>query len=88
MFVKQMEITQVLPCIADSMKIRGIAKADRPLKEALPYLNQVILPAFYSKDGEFLTYKRGLSIITLHASGEIAMTQIKEGEWTWQNLLL
>ena len=80
MLVKKVEITQVMPCIADTAKIRVIAKADHRLEEVLPFLDRVIPTALYSGKAGFLTYKRGLSIITLHASGEIAMTQITDNE--------
>jgi len=80
MLVKKVEITQVMPCIADPAKIRVIAKADHRLEEVLPFLDRVIPTALYSGKAGFLTYKRGLSIITLHASGEIAMTQIADNE--------
>ncbi len=78
MLVKKVEIAQVMPCIADSVKIRVIAKADCELDAVLPYLDKLIPTALYSERGGFITYKRGLSIITLHASGEISMTQIKD----------
>lgn len=78
MSVKKVEIAQILPCIADPAKIRVIAKADCELDEVLHYLDKLIPTALYSGKGGFLTYKRGLSIITLHASGEVAMTQIKD----------
>ncbi len=80
MLVKKVEIAQVMPCIADPAKIRVIAKADHRLEEVLPFLDKVIPTALYSERAGFLTYKRGLSIITLHASGEIAMTQITDNE--------
>ena len=80
MLVKKVEIAQVMPCIADPAKIRVIAKADHRLEEVLPFLDRVIPTALYSGKAGFLTYKRGLSIITLHASGEIAMTQIADNE--------
>lgn len=80
MLVKKVEIVQVMPCIADPAKIRVIAKADCRLEVVLPYLDKAIPTALYSEKGGFLTYKRGLSIITLHASGEIAMTQITDNE--------
>ena len=73
MLVKKVEIAQVMPCIADPAKIRVIAKADHRLEEVLPFLYKVIPTALYSEKAGFLTYKRGLSIITLHASGEIAI---------------
>ncbi|MCW3141962.1 MAG: hypothetical protein N2V72_07325 [Methanophagales archaeon] len=80
MLVKKVEIAQVMPCIADPAKIRVIAKADHRLEEVLPYLDKLIPTALYSERGGFITYKRGLSIITLHVSGEIAMTQIRDSD--------
>ncbi len=80
MLVKKIEIVQIMPCIADAAKIRVIAKADGELGEVLPYLDKLIPTALHSERGGFITYKRGLSIITLHASGEIAMTQIRDND--------
>jgi len=80
MLVKKVEIAQVMPCIADPAKIRVIAKADHRLEEVLPFLDRVIPTALYSGKAGFLTYRRGLSIITLHASGKIAMTQIADNK--------
>ncbi|RLG23430.1 Fe-S protein, partial [Methanosarcinales archaeon] len=77
-FVESIRIKRIMSCVADPAKIRVIAGADRELGEILPYLDQRIPNALYSKKSGFLTYKRGVSLITLHAIGEIAMAQIAD----------
>lgn len=77
-FVESIRIKRIMPCVADPAKIRVIAGADRELGEILPYLDQRIPNALYSKKSGFLTYKRGVSLITLHAIGEVAMAQIAD----------
>lgn len=77
-FVESIRIKQTMPCVADPTKIRVIASADRELGEILPYLDQKIPNALYSKKSGFLTYKRGIILITLHPTDEITMTQIAD----------
>ncbi|MHC1573073.1 MAG: (Fe-S)-binding protein [Candidatus Syntropharchaeales archaeon] len=77
-FVESIRIKRTMPCVADPTKIRVIASADRELGEILPYLDQRIPNALYSKKSGFLTYKRGIILITLHPTDEIAMTQIAD----------
>jgi len=78
MYVKDIRIERIMECLADPMKIRVIAKADRELKDVLPYLDKVIPAAYYSEAMHVLTFKRGPSLITIHGDGRIAMTQIKD----------
>jgi len=77
-FVESIRIKQTMPCVADPTKIRVIASADRELGEILPYLDQKIPNALYSKKSGFLTYKRGIILNTLHPTDEITMTQIAD----------
>jgi len=78
MYVKSIVIERVMPCIADPMKIRVIARADRELKEVLPYLDKVIPSAYYSNTMNVLTFKRGSSLITIYGDGKITMTKITD----------
>jgi len=77
-FVESVRIKRTMPCVADPAKIRVIAGADRELGEILPHLDRRIPNALYSKKSGFLTYKRGVRLITLHSTKEITMTQIAD----------
>jgi len=80
MYVKRIVIERIMPCIADLTKIRVIAKADRDLKDVLPYLDRIIPSANYSEAANILTFKRGLSLVTMYGDGRITMTQISNEE--------
>lgn len=60
------EITHVLPCLADPSKIRFHAEARAALAEVLPYLNAEIRGAIYNKHVPALTFTREHRIICLH----------------------
>ncbi|MFB3880401.1 MAG: (Fe-S)-binding protein [Armatimonadota bacterium] len=64
--VARMEITTILPCLADSTKIRFHAQASADLTEALPYLNAVIQRAIYNHSVPALTYTEEHRIICVH----------------------
>ena len=80
MYVRDIRIERIMECLADPMKIRVIAKADRELKDVLPYLDRVIPASYYSEAMHVLTFKRGPSLITIHGDGRVTMTQIKDEE--------
>jgi ArsR family metal-binding transcriptional regulator len=64
--VEAIEITHVLPCLADPSKIRFHAQASADLSEVLPYLNAVIRRAIYNRAVPALTYTQDYRIICLH----------------------
>jgi ArsR family metal-binding transcriptional regulator len=63
----RIEITTILPCLADSAKIRFHAQASADLTAVLPYLNAVIHSAVYNHSVPALTYTQQHRIICLHA---------------------
>ena len=63
--VESLEITHVLPCLADASKIRFHASASADLSPALPYLNAVIAKAIYNPTSQSLTLYRDYRIICL-----------------------
>lgn len=76
MFIKEIKITKVLPCIADINKIRFHAELDKNISDLMPYLNRIIDSAVYNHQGCTLTIKKD-GLITLH-SKEIAAGQVKD----------
>jgi ArsR family metal-binding transcriptional regulator len=52
------EIVSVLPCLADTAKIRVIADLDADITEALPYVNAVLKRAVFNPEAGTLTVVR------------------------------
>jgi ArsR family metal-binding transcriptional regulator len=65
--IASIEITNILPCLADPSKIRFYAQPSGDLTEVLPYLNTVIQRAIYNHAVPALTYTQEHRIICLHA---------------------
>lgn len=66
MLIGSIEITHVLPCLADPAKIRFHAHPSGDLAQVLPYLNAVLRSAVYHHEGAALTFTREHRIICLH----------------------
>jgi ArsR family metal-binding transcriptional regulator len=66
MLVESIEITHVLPCLADPAKIRFHAEPGTDLREILPYLNAVLPGAIYNHAALALTFTKEHRIICLH----------------------
>jgi ArsR family metal-binding transcriptional regulator len=65
--VSRYEIVSVMPCLADTAKIRVTAQLDGDIAEALPYINAVLRRAVFNAQGRTLTEVRGGMCFTLHA---------------------
>jgi ArsR family metal-binding transcriptional regulator len=65
MLVETIEITHVLPCLADTSKIRIHAQPSADVGEALPYLNTVLPGAIYNHAALALTFTRDQRIISV-----------------------
>jgi ArsR family metal-binding transcriptional regulator len=65
MLVESLEITHVLPCLADASKIRFHASAPVDLSPVLPYLNAILPKAIYNPTSQSLTLYRDYRIICL-----------------------
>jgi ArsR family metal-binding transcriptional regulator len=66
MLVESIEITHVLPCLADPAKIRFQAEPGTDLREILPYLNAVLPGAIYHHAARALTFTKEHRLICLH----------------------
>jgi ArsR family metal-binding transcriptional regulator len=65
MLVETLEITHVLPCLADASKIRFHASASVDISPVLPYVNAIIPKAIYNPTSQSLTLYRDYRIICL-----------------------
>lgn len=79
MFLEDIEITQIMPCIADAERIRFFARPSKDLTEILPYLNAVLKTATYNKDASSLTFTEGEKLITVYPQ-KIAAAKIYDKE--------
>jgi ArsR family metal-binding transcriptional regulator len=68
MLVESLEITAVLPCLADPSKIRFHARASADLSPVLPYLNATLPKGVYNPNSQSLTLYRDYRIICLQGS--------------------
>jgi len=75
MLIDKIKISHIMPCLADSEKIRFIAYFEKDISEVFPYLNAVLKGAIYNHNGHTLTIKKEGRLITLHpdriAAGKI-----------------
>ncbi len=78
MFLDEIKITEIMPCLADPEKIRFIAYIEEDISEVFPYLNTVLKSAIYNHDGKTLTLKKGGRLISLHRSKIAAAKIINE----------
>ena len=74
MFLEQINVIEITPCIADEGKFKVTTRASVVLDEILPYLNAVLDNADYQKDAHILTLKKGIIGFTLMGN-EINVTR-------------
>jgi len=65
LLVEAMEITHILPCLADASKIRFHARTSVDLSPVLPHLNAILPKAIYNPTSQSLTLYRDYRIICL-----------------------
>ena len=82
------EIKEILPCIADPNKFRIIGKINvrEDFKKIMPYIAYLIPNSSYNRKMGWITYKKGVRIITIHSDGFVAMTQTKDREEAMETL--
>ena len=68
MFLDEIKIAEIRPCLADTEKIRFIAYLEKDISGVFPYLNAVLKNAIYNHDGKTLTLKKEGRLISLHPS--------------------
>ncbi len=83
--VSKYEIMTVLPCIADTSKLRVIATLDADISEALPYLNATMKKVVFNPGGKTLTYKKEGMCFTFHENG-ITATKLRDLSHAHQEL--
>ncbi len=77
-FVKKIEIKEIMPCTVEANGIKFLAQADRTIDEILLILYLVIPNANFSEKIGALTYKTQERIVTIFSSGRISMTHVKD----------
>ncbi|MFB0563984.1 MAG: hypothetical protein ACETWM_22525, partial [Candidatus Lokiarchaeia archaeon] len=73
--LKDINITFVAPCIADSRKIRLIAYFSNNVAEVFPYLNAVMKNATYNKEGPTLNFSKDGRMVNIY-SHKVAIAKI------------
>ncbi len=73
------EIKEIIPCIADSEKLRVTGRVNVSFStEIMPYVAHLIPNSGYNKKLGWISYKKGVKIITIHSDGYVAMTHVKD----------
>ena len=78
MFLHEIKITEIMPCLADPEKIRFIAYFEKDVSEVFPYLNSILKGAIYNHNGRTLTLKKEGRLISLHPNKIAAAKIINE----------
>ncbi|MCS7227360.1 MAG: Fe-S cluster protein [Endomicrobia bacterium] len=78
MFIREIKVKKILPCLADQTKLRFHAELDNDISSLMPYLNRIIENAIYNPNSHTLTIKMN-GLVTLHPK-EIAAGQVKDFE--------
>jgi ArsR family metal-binding transcriptional regulator len=65
-FLREIEITHILDCIADPTKIRVVAEFSDDVSEVMPYLNTLLKNANYSREAKVLHFNLEHRMITLY----------------------
>ncbi|ADG81343.1 (Fe-S)-binding protein [Thermincola potens] len=66
MFLRNIDITFMEPCVADPEKIRLKAELSDDITDVMPYLNTVIGNAIFNKDTPLLTFTKEFRLIVLY----------------------
>ncbi|MBI3947721.1 MAG: hypothetical protein HY321_17510 [Armatimonadetes bacterium] len=61
------QLTTILPCIADYRKIRVRATLSDDIRAVMPYLNALLASGTYNASGETFTFTNGVVMTTLYA---------------------
>lgn len=82
------EIKEILPCIANSQKYRIVGKIEikEDFVEMMPYIAWLIPNSSYSKKNGWISFKKGVRIITIHSDGFVTMTQTKDEKEAMETL--
>lgn len=66
MFLKDIDIEYIQPCIVVPNRIRFKARLTDDITEVMPYLNSVIKNAIYNHEGKLLTFTKEQRLLTLY----------------------
>ena len=85
LFLEDITMTYIAPCIADPDKIRLFAEMSTDIGEVMPYLNAVMKNATYNKNGPNLTFMKEFRLVTLYPR-KITMAKALNTTDAWQVL--
>ena len=85
MFLEDIEMVFVEPCVAGPEHVRMFARMSRDITELMPHLNTVIKNATYNKEGNTLCFTKEFRLIALYPK-EIALAKALNPTDAWQVL--
>lgn len=90
LFLKRINLTMILPCIADDQKIRVRAQMSHNVSAVLSYLNGLLPRATYHAAGPTFTFTAGERLITLYpwrvemAKADDVWDALRTLAWLWE----
>lgn len=66
MYLQDIRIIYMEPCLADPEKMRLKARLSRDIREVMPYLNAVITHAVYNPENHTLTFTKEFRLLTIY----------------------
>jgi ArsR family metal-binding transcriptional regulator len=84
-FVSCYHVVKVLPCLADSSKIRVVAELDSDVGEVLPYLSAALKDVVFNPDEKTLIFKKGDIRFTFRRNA-ITATKLRDVEAAYEEL--
>ncbi|MEM3586837.1 MAG: (Fe-S)-binding protein [Candidatus Jordarchaeaceae archaeon] len=78
--IKEVKISEVLPCLTSSERIRVVGTTDASLDDLLPAIYLYLPQATYNKQSESMSFMFEEHLITIFGAGKIAVTNLKDKE--------
>ncbi|MFC1716785.1 (Fe-S)-binding protein [Candidatus Poribacteria bacterium] len=85
MFLEDIEMTFMEPCVAGPEHVRLFAQMSRDISEVMPYLNTVIKNATYNKETNTLCFTKEARLIALYPE-KVAVAKAYNPTDAWQVL--
>jgi ArsR family metal-binding transcriptional regulator len=78
--VKEIKISEVLPCLTSSERIRVVGTTSENLDDLLPAIYLYLPQATYNRQSESMSFMFQEHLITIFGAGKITVTNLKDRE--------
>ncbi|MGQ9723224.1 MAG: (Fe-S)-binding protein [Candidatus Jordarchaeum sp.] len=78
--IKEVKISEVLPCLTSSERIRVVGTTNEKLDDLLPAIYLYLPQATYNKQSESMSFMFEEHLITIFGAGKITVTNLRDRE--------